>query len=316
MNNWSDIFSFSTSWNVSRHINGAKMVNEIINMGFKKIELNYKVTQKMLDEILPMVEKGIVNVTSVHNVCPMTENPDHSPDSIFLADTDRVKRKEAIVVTEKTVDIANLFGASAVVLHVGQIPVPKEYDNILKILFVQGKKDTDEYKKIKDEFIDYKKSVGPEYVELVCQSLEEICNYIEKNNYQIVLGVENRFRCHQIPDFIEAQFILEKLKGLPVYFWYDIGHGIVQGALGIVNNPEGAYNLSDRTFGLHIHDVVDFRDHFCPYANGEEYDKYVDIIDKAHLKTFEIGSMETDNNIIKSANYLYGKLKESYPSCY
>ncbi|NSW91113.1 MAG: TIM barrel protein [Firmicutes bacterium] len=310
MNDWSNTFSFSTSWNVSRHISGKEMIEEIIDLGFNRIELNYKVTQDMAVEILPIVEKGAISIASIHNVFPRIDNPDFSTDSVFLAHTDPVKRKEAINITTKTVDMAYIFGAGAVVLHTSEIPMPVNYDDILKELYKQGKRNTAEYERIKDEFINYRNSVSHKYVELTRQSLEEICNYMEKKGYSIILGIENRFRCHQIPNFCEARFLIETLKHLPVYFWYDIGHAIIQDALGIMNNPEGAYNLMDRLFGIHIHDVVDFRDHCCPYASGDEYDKYIEIIKKAPLKVFEIGSRETKEDIIKSANLLYKKMRD------
>ena len=310
MNDWSNTFSFSTSWNVSRHESGIEIIEEIINLGFKKIELNYKVTEDMAAEILPLVEKGIISITSVHNVFPRTDNPEFSTDSFFLANIDTEKRKDAVRITEKTIDMANLFGADSIVLHTSQIPVPVNYDNMLKELYKQGKRNTTEYNKVKDEFISYRNSVSQKYVELTCQSLEEICNYVEKKGYSNILGIENRFRCHQIPDFHEAEYLLEKLKNLPVYLWYDIGHGIIQDLMGIMDNPGGVYKLMSRLYGVHIHDVVDFKDHCCPYASGEKYDKYIEFISKAPLKVFEIGSRETKEDIISSAKLLHCKLKE------
>lgn len=275
--NWSSTFSFSTSWNVSRNTRGEKMIEEILDLGFNKIELNYKVTKDMAAEILPLVEKGVISVVSVHNVFPRTDNPDFSTDSIFLAHTDSVKRKDAVNITEKTIDIAYIFGANAVVLHTSEIPMPINYDDILKRLYKLGKRNTDEYNKIKNEFVIYRSSVSQKYVELTRQSLEEICNYIQKKGYSIILGIENRFRCHQIPNFAEAKFLIEKLEHLPIYFWYDIGHAIIQDALGIVSNPDEVYSLKDKIIGVHIHDVVNFRDHCCPYVSGDEFDKYIEL---------------------------------------
>lgn len=286
------------------------MVEEIIDLGFNKIELNYKVTHDMAKEILLLVERGIVNITSIHNVFPKSDNPDFSPDSVFLAHPDPVKREEAINVTKKTVDMAYIFGAKAVVLHTSEIPMQVEYDDILKELYKQGKRNTAEYNRVKDEFISYRNSVSHKYLELTCESLEKICNYIEKKGYPIILGIENRSKCHQIPNFYEAQILIERLKHFPVYFWYDIGHAIIQDALGLLDNPNGVYKIIDRLFGVHIHDVVNFRDHCCPYASGEDkYDEYIEIIRKTPTKVFEIGSFETKESIIKSADLLYRKLK-------
>lgn len=311
MGNWSNIFSFSTSWNVSRHNSGRDMVEEILGLGFNKIELNYRVTWEMAKEILPLVERGIISITSLHNVFPRTDNPDFSPDSVLLAHTDPVKRKEAVEITKNTVDMAALFGAGAVVLHTSEIPTPKEYDSILKELYLQGKRDRAEYESIRKEFMEYRRAVGHKYVELTCRSLEEICDHIGKKNYSIILGIENRARCHQIPDFNQAEYMLELLKHLPVYFWYDIGHAVMMDALGILNNPDGLKNIRHKIFGMHIHDTVGLTDHCCPYASGDEFDKYLEYIKDAKIKVLELGRHESRENIIKSVDLLYERLMAS-----
>lgn len=302
-----EIFSFSSCWNVLRHTSGREMVAEILELGFRKIELNYRVTEEMASEILPLVEAGIVDVSSIHNVFPRNDNPDFSPDSIFLAQPDISKRKEAIDITKQTIDRAVEFGAAAVVLHTSEIPMPRQYDSILKSLYMEGKRNTDEYNNIKDEFINFRKSLSNKYVELTYISLVELCNYIEQKVYDVVLGIENRSQCQQIPDFDEAEYLLEKLKDLPVYFWYDIGHAIIQDNLGVLNHHEGLQKVRHKIYGVHIHDTVGLYDHCCPYTNDDFY-KYIDIIREAPLKVLEISRRESRENIIKSTDKLYREL--------
>lgn len=51
-------FAFSTCWNIRRHTTGDGMLNEIRELGFRRVELNYNVTETMLATIEPMIERG------------------------------------------------------------------------------------------------------------------------------------------------------------------------------------------------------------------------------------------------------------------
>lgn len=51
-------FSFSTCWNMKRHTTGEGLLQEIRGLGFRRVELNYNVTEEMLLTIEPMIERG------------------------------------------------------------------------------------------------------------------------------------------------------------------------------------------------------------------------------------------------------------------
>lgn len=309
MNKNFNLFSFSTCWNVGRHTSGKDMIMEIKELGFNNVELNYNVTMDMFKGIVPLVEKGKVSISSIHNVFPKILDDDYSTDSLMLAFTDKQKRKQAIEYTFNTVEYAARMGARAVVVHTSEIPVPINYDSILKNMYENGQRQTAEYEKIKNEFIEYREKTAEHYLQLTKESLEEICNKIQKKGYNVVIGIENRARCYQIPNFVQADIMLEHLKDLPVYFWHDIGHGIIMDELGLVQDFNEILKLKDRIYGVHIHDTIGIKDHVCPYIYKDaDYDKYIDIIKDAKLKVFELGGNETKSNIKKSMNILYEKL--------
>lgn len=51
-------FSFSTCWNMKHHTTGDGLLREIRGLGFRRVELNYNVTEEMLGTIEPMIERG------------------------------------------------------------------------------------------------------------------------------------------------------------------------------------------------------------------------------------------------------------------
>lgn len=306
---YSDIFSLSTAWNISRHKTGRGLIEELKTTGFNKIELNYHVTREMAEEIMPLVDRGEIEITSIHNVFPKVFDDEYGTDSLLLGYPDPDKRKKSINLTIGSVEYAARFNARTVVIHPGEIPVPQNYNMLLENLIMQGKKNSPEYIALYSEMLEVREAGSPKYVELIRQSLESVCEYIAKKGYNIALGLENRTRCYQIPVFHEVHTLLDGLKGLPVYFWYDVGHGMLLEQLGMFDNHKDAAALKNRTIGMHIHDIIGCSDHFCPYQFSDKLDKYLDIIREVPIKVFEVGRSCNAEDIRKSAEILAGKLE-------
>lgn len=49
-------------------------------------------------------------------------------------------------------------------------------------------------------------------MKLIKESMEELCEYIGTENYNIKLELKNRVGRMQIPDFYEINYLLDKLK--------------------------------------------------------------------------------------------------------
>ncbi|KAA2301431.1 TIM barrel protein, partial [Clostridioides difficile] len=92
---------------------------EIKSLGFRQVELNYNVTQEMLQTIEPMIERGEIGVSSVHNTFPHVADPDYGTDSVLLGFDDEPRRKRAIELLLRSAEYAHRYGAKAVVVHPG-----------------------------------------------------------------------------------------------------------------------------------------------------------------------------------------------------
>lgn len=305
---YSDLFSFSTSWNVSRHTSGKAMLQEIMALGFQRVELNYKVTAEMVEEITPMIDRGEVEITSIHNVFPRIYDEEYGTDSLLLGHVDGEKRKQAIDLTIQSVNFAARYGAKAVVIHPGEIPVPKNYYDILEKMILEGQRHSKQYAELLEEMQYFRRKGSETYRNLIRNSLEQICNHIGKKDYPIILGIENRMKCHQIPDFEEANILLNKLQELPVRFWFDTGHGLLQEQMGVFDNLKGVQSLQNRIIGTHIHDVVGRDDHLCPYLYTEQLDKYLPVLKDIPIKVLELNAGCLAQDIPKSAEILMNKL--------
>ena len=89
-------FALTTRWNAGRHTDGEALIEEILGMGFRHVELGYDLRRDLVPGVMKMVEKGAVKVDSVHNYCPVPMGaPYGHPELFTLADRDAtVNRKE------------------------------------------------------------------------------------------------------------------------------------------------------------------------------------------------------------------------------
>lgn len=303
-----DMFSLSTCWNIRRHTSGRKMIEEIMTMGFRSVELNYNVTADMFREIEAMVCNGEIQISSIHNVFPHCENDDFGTDSLLLGYPEEEKRREAIRLTMQSVDYAARVGARAVVIHPGEIPLSKNYNELLEGLILDGKTGTLEYRALLDEMLLERKKKSPLYVGLIQQSVETICDYIAKKGYAVVLGLENRMMCHQIPVFDELPALLDGEKELPVYFWFDIGHGLLMEDMGLFHCAEEAYRVKDRIIGMHIHDAVNTHDHLCPFLHSNNLRPFLELIRHVPIKVLELQGSASAQDVIKGTDILISEL--------
>lgn len=68
-------YSFSTCWIMKKHTVGRELIKEIRELGFSRVELNYNITREMLTTIEPIIERGEISISSVHNTFSPTPDP-------------------------------------------------------------------------------------------------------------------------------------------------------------------------------------------------------------------------------------------------
>ncbi|MCP2597461.1 hypothetical protein NLC93_06300, partial [Candidatus Aminicenantes bacterium AC-335-G13] len=126
--------SLSTSWFKLDEYTAEKLVNEIIGLDIKKIELQYKIKADFWRKLQPLLKKEGIEVSSIHNFFPVPEILDKgSGDAFLLTSLDENEFNLAIKYSSRTIEIASEIGASAVIFHCGNVPMPKEkMDRVFK----------------------------------------------------------------------------------------------------------------------------------------------------------------------------------------
>jgi sugar phosphate isomerase/epimerase len=303
-------YSFSTCWNIKKHDTGSGMIEEIKSLGFRRVELNYNVNDRLLETIEPMIERGDIGISSVHNTFPHDPDPDYGTDSVLLGFEDEVKRKRAIELLNRSIDYAARYGAEAVVVHPGEVPFEDNIDSRLKKLYHELGKDSAEYRSLWREMQERRERLSPMYARTIRESLEQVSEHIARKGYKIAVGIETRSRCYQMPTPKEAKQIIDELKGAPVYLWYDFGHAMMMDRMGLYDSVKDAHELKSYIYGIHIHETIGLSDHYCPFVHSgtDVFDDFVDIVRDAPLKVYELKAICKPEEIEQSHDILLRKI--------
>ncbi|MBW5447778.1 TIM barrel protein [Cohnella sp. CFH 77786] len=304
-------YSFSTCWNVKRHTVGREMVEEIRSLGFRQVELNYNVTTELLATIEPMIERGEIGVSSVHNTFPHVGDPDYGTDSVLLGFDDEEKRKRAVELLVKSAEYADRYGAKAVVVHPGEVPFDYNIDHELKAIYEEQGRDSEAYRNLWKEMLVRRESLSGRYLQRIRRSLEEACERIASRGWDVAIGIETRSRCYQIPTLREAKAVIDGMIGAPVGLWYDFGHGMMMERMGLYDNAQDIDLIKDHVVGVHIHETIGLSDHWCPYVQSGDntyFDRFLPIIAAAPVKVYELKAACRPEEIEESHDLLTSKL--------
>ncbi len=141
------MIGLSTSWLSEReNITGREIVQEVLALGFKAIELEYRLTEATFEEMRPLLVNGKMEIRSIHNFFPFPDGlppSDAGGDLYLLSSPDKEERDRAIRMTIRTIEYAQDLGAEAVVLHLGWVEMDPERDRLYR-LFRQGRLESPE----------------------------------------------------------------------------------------------------------------------------------------------------------------------------
>src|SRR5271155_845598 len=128
------MLSCSTCWNSDRHTDGRAMLEEILELGFERVELGHGIRLSLMEGIQKVHDEGRVTFSSLHNFCPLPiEITRSSPDCYQFTSHRASERERALKLTFQTIDFAERLGAPFVVLHLGRVPMERVTGKLLEL---------------------------------------------------------------------------------------------------------------------------------------------------------------------------------------
>src|SRR5438105_3733054 len=103
------MLSCSTCWNSDRHTNGRDMLQEILDLGFERVELGHGIRLSLMDGIQKFFDEGKVKFSSLHNFCPLPiEITRSAPDCYEFSSSRDTERVISIGSGQKLCRLENL----------------------------------------------------------------------------------------------------------------------------------------------------------------------------------------------------------------
>ncbi len=299
-------FALSTSWNAFRYTKGLGLIQEIKSLGFKEVELSFDLTFSIFKEIEDLVKKSFIQVTSLHNFCPIPRGLEREkalPDYYSLASTDESQRKKAVLETKKTIVSAIRVKAKAVVLHCGRVDLEDQTRALIN-LYNRGLNGSAEFRELKEDIIRQRSAKAGPFFENALKSLEELNKYALRAG--IKLGVETRFYYREIPCFEEISVILKNFKNSNIFYWHDVGHAEVMERLGLARPKAFLETYSDSLLGIHLHNIQGCLDHQAPVKGEFDFKILKPYINEETIKVIEAHYPATPEDLKESKEFLEG----------
>lgn len=298
------MLGISTAWRSEIWESGVEITEEILSLGVKTMELEYRISEPMLKEIFPLFKEGRVSVASVHNILPRPWNiPKEIANGEFvsLSSLEDDDRRSAIKYTLGSMDWAERFGAKAVVLHLGRVPMDGVMKCLMKI-YDQGRIRSGEGKTFIEENKEIRARLGKPLLESCLKSLEKLAKEAEKR--RILLGIENRYNIQDFPGLEEFKAIFGEFKGSPIRYWHDIGHATTQENLGLVEKGKLLQNFGELLAGVHLHGCRGYNDHYAPGAGEEDYIFLKEFLKPETVRIVETHHRATRQDLVKGIEFL------------
>jgi sugar phosphate isomerase/epimerase len=292
-----------TAFNIDRYTTVEAFLEEYRVVGLETIELNGRVRQHVIDELVPYIERGEIRISSLHNFCPRPEVLDKV--DLRLSSPDEEARRLAVAHTCNTIATAQRLGAKAVVLHAGEILPLRPLMARLKELGRAGQQGSAAFTRLKSELVDRRRREQDPYVKAAERSLVELCEFVARERVTVKLGLENRDYYNQIPQHPEYDAWFERYGDLPIYLWYDFGHGEILENLGLGDKRALLERHGSRLLGLHLHDCKGVQDHAIPGSGDVNFGVVKPYLHPGVLRVLEYGRrVQPVSRIAEGIRYL------------
>lgn len=271
-------------------------------LGFTHVEPNSSVSPALLNELL----KTGVPISSIHSPCPAVSSSRGIPvSSLSLSSLDMSQRMEAVGFTRKTVDLAASVKATAIVLHMGEVPVDLSLRDRLYKLHDEGCAQTGEYRRAREDLVRQRISLAHLYVDAARDSLQVLGKYGQEKG--IMLGLETRFHFNEIPNMDEMTDLLDYVPAQAAGYWHDAGHAEVQQQLGFSLHEEWLSRFEDRMVGIHLHDIRGIADHHAPGEGNMNWEMIARYLPQGIVKVCEIGEWNDEHQMQGVVRFLQTK---------
>ena len=288
------------------------MVEEMVGLGFKQIELSHGIRISLVPGILKAVEEGLVKISSVHNFCPLPNSVQHAAPNLY--EPSAIDKREMRLwdqYTTQTLDFAVKVGANRIVIHSGSTwyffeSPEKKLDRWIdeaeiKACDLLGNK---EFEKRRGRAMKRIRKASKASMARIIASYERAIPLAKERDVRLCL--ENREAMEEMPiDADYADFIDKLPEHEHVGYWHDTGHAQIKHQLGLLDHREHLTAMADRLTGFHLHDVSESgRDHQVPGTGTVDFKMIAEFVRPEHTLALELSPRLTTEEVLASRDYI------------
>ena len=130
------MIELSTCWTSKTARSADELLGPILDLGFEGVELEFRITERLYQEVLPLLRAHGVRVLSIHNYFPLPEilPPEKAGGDCFsLSSLDSEERERGVYYTCRTLEFAHELEARVVVLHLGMVETGLPRDGLRRL---------------------------------------------------------------------------------------------------------------------------------------------------------------------------------------
>ena len=291
--------SISTMWAIQNYPDFNDFFKVAKQLEFQKIELNHQVNSRMLS----LVTMDHIQFSSLHEPCPADISTKELVDRDWLiSSADNASRKRGVETVKRSIKLAHELGAPTVVIHCGNVATNVDFESKLRGLFEKGKDESDEYQSLRSRFIQFRADHAVPRLNAVKKSLYELLDVADQ--YQVKLGLENRYHYLDIPSIDEMELLMSLADSNRLGFIYDVGHAQALDRLGFYTHEDWLKRFASRMFGAHLHDVIGLSDHYAPGMGEIDFNKVASYLPENAFRTLEMLPGNTLAQVKCGVNFL------------
>ncbi|PXA03582.1 sugar phosphate isomerase/epimerase [Coraliomargarita sinensis] len=312
MTDITDRLSLSSCWCSARHQDGYEMIEEVLGLGFKRIELSHGIRISLVPGILKAVEEGIIEVGSVHNFCPLPNTVQHAAPNLYQpSSSDSRERDLWHRYSLQTLDFAVKVGAPRIVMHSGSVhyffwsPEARLERWIDKAgLEANELREHKAFRKRCDRTLKRIKRSAKPWLGRIHESYQKLMPEVSERG--LTLGVENREGLEELPIDSDFEAFLDAFEeGSPVGYWHDCGHAQLKHQFGLMDHAEHLEKMAPRLIGFHLHDVSEGgKDHQTPGTGVIDFKMIARFVRPEHSLTLELSPSLTKDQVLQSKDYI------------
>ena len=288
------------------------MIEEMRALGFKRIELSHGIRISLVAGILKAVEEGIVEISSVHNFCPLPNMVQHAAPNLYQPSS-KDARELALWnhYSLQTLDFAMKVGAPRIVMHSGSIHFFFRSPEARLEKWIDASElpadelsEDENFQKQRDRAMKQIRRRVPAWLARTRDSYEKLLEPLREQ--EVAVGIENREGLEELPLDADLDDFLTSLgEDAPVGYWHDAGHAQIKHQLGLLNHAEHLAKMAPKLIGFHLHDVSEKgKDHQPPGTGTNDFKMIASHVRPEHTLVLELSPSLSSDQVRASRNYI------------